>query len=115
MSPVNYGNDVTLVPAGTVVTAAGTGTALELGNKSDVRAVSTVTAISGAGASLVVIIETSYDNGATDSWRTVATLTAQTTANTVRGMGGVDRWVRARWTLAGTTPSVTFGVSGEAV
>lgn len=115
MAPVNYGNDVTLVPAGTVVTASGSGTAIELGNKSDVRAVSTVTAITGTTPSLTVIIETSYDNGATDSWRTVATLSAQTTANTVRGMGGVDRWVRARWTVSGTTPSITFGVSGEAV
>jgi hypothetical protein len=111
----NYGYDVTLVPAGSVVTTAGTGTAQELGNKSDLRAVSQVTAISGAGASLVVIIETSYDGGATDPWRTALSMTAQTTANTVRQIAQIDRWVRARWTLAGTTPSATFGVSGEAV
>ena len=113
--PTNYGNDVTLVPAGTVVTGAGTGAAQELGNKPTFRAVSKVTAISGAGASLVVIIETSYDNGETDAWRTAATLTAQTTANTVRAHVNVDRWIRARWTLAGTTPSATFGVDGEAI
>lgn len=112
--PANYGHDLTLIPAGTV-TGAGTGAAVELGNKSDFRAVSTVTAISGAGASLQVIIETSYDNGATDPWRTAATLTAQTTANTVRANAPIDRWIRGRWTLAGTTPSATFSVSGEAV
>jgi hypothetical protein len=111
----NFGYDVTLVPAGTVVTGAGTGQPIELGNKSDLRAVSVVSAISGAGASLVVIIETSYDGGATDAWRTAATMTAQTTANTVRSIAQIDRWVRARWTLAGTTPSATFGLSGEAV
>lgn len=111
----NYGNDVTLVPAGTVVTAAGTGTARELGNKAAFRAVSEVTAISGAGASLTVIIETSYDNGATDAWRTAATLTAQTATGRVRANPLIDRWVRARWTVAGTTPSITFGVDGEAV
>ena len=111
----NFGYDVTLVPAGTVATAAGTSAALELGNKSDLRAVSQVTAISGAGASLVVIIETSYDGGVTDPWRTALSMTAQTTANTVRAIAQIDRFVRARWTLAGTTPSVTFGVSGEAV
>jgi hypothetical protein len=110
----SYGNDVTLLPS-TTVTGAGTGAGVELGNKSDFRAVSKVTAISGAGASLVVIIETSYDNGATDPWRTAATLTAQTTANTVRGIAQIDRWIRARWTLAGTTPSATFTVDGEAV
>ena len=111
----NFGYDVTLVPAGTVVTGAGTSAALELGNKSDLRAVSQVTAISGAGASLQVIIETSYDGGAADPWRTALTMTAQTTANTVRAIAQIDRFVRARWTLAGTTPSATFGLSGEAV
>lgn len=111
----NFGYDQTLVPAGTVVTAAGSGAALELGNRAVLRAISQVTAISGAGASLQVIIETSYDAGATDPWRTAATLTAQTTANTVRGAAMIDRYVRARWTLAGTTPSATFGVTGEAV
>jgi hypothetical protein len=111
----NFGYDQTLIPAGTVATAAGSGAALELGNKASFRAVSQVTAISGAGASLQVIIETSYDGGVTDPWRTAATLTAQTTANTVRASAAIDRFVRARWTLAGTTPSVTFGVSGEAV
>lgn len=112
----NFGYDVTLVPAGTVVTGAGnTGAGIELGNRSDLRAVSQVTAISGAGASLVVIIETSYDGGVTDPWRTALTMTAQTTANTVRAIAQIDRFVRARWTLAGTTPSATFGLSGEAV
>lgn len=111
----DYGNNVTLVPAGTTVTAAGTGQALEPGNKSDLRAVSRVTAISGAGASLTVVLETSFDNGVTDPWRTAGTMTAQTTANTVRASVPIDRWIRARWTVAGTTPSITFGVSGETV
>lgn len=111
----SYGYDVTLVPAGTTVTGAGTGAAFELGNRSDIRAVSRVTAISGATATLTVILETSYDNGATDPWRTAGTMTAQTTANTVRAIGQIDRWVRARWTLTGTTPSATFGVDGEAI
>jgi hypothetical protein len=111
----NYGYDQTLIPAGTVATAAGSGAALELGNKSTFRAVSQVTAISGAGASLQVIIETSYDAGVTDPWRTAANMWAQTSTNSVRASAAMDRFVRARWTLAGTTPSVTFGVNGEAV
>lgn len=111
----NFGNDTTLVPAGTVVTASGTGTAIEVDDKNEFRGQSIVTAVSGTSPSLTVSIDTSYDNGVTDTWRSVGTFTAQTAANTSahKSFPGLDRWVRASWTVSGTTPSVTFGVAGE--
>ena len=113
----NFGMDTTLVPAGTVVTASGTGTAIEVDNKNQFRGQSIVTAASGTSPSLTVNIQTSYDNGVTDAWRTVASFPAQTAANTSahQNFGPLDRWVRASWTVSGTTPSITFGVPGEIV
>lgn len=111
----NLGYDKTLVPAGTVVTASGVGTAFEVQNKVQFRGQSIVTAASGTTPSLTVNIQTSFDNGVTDPWRTVASFAAQTAADTSarKNFVGLDRWVRATWTVSGTTPSVTFGVAGE--
>lgn len=113
----NLGMDRVLVPAGTVVTATGTGTAIKVDNKNQFRGVSNVTAVSGTTPSLTVNIQTSHDNGVTDAWRTVASFTAQTAtgASAWKNFGPLDRWVRPSWTVSGTTPSITFGVSGEIV
>lgn len=112
----DFGNALTLVPAGTVVTATGTGTAVELDDKAQVRMQSVVAAVAGTTPSLTVNIQTSHDNGATDSWRTVASFTAQTAAGSSPfAEFDIDRWVRATWTVSGTTPSITFGVAGEAI
>lgn len=111
----SYGKDATLVPAGTVVTATGTGTAFVVNNRTQFRGQSIVSAATGTTPSLTVNIQTSFDNGVTDAWRTVASFTAQTAANTSprQCFPGLDRWVRASWTVSGTTPSITFGVAGE--
>lgn len=113
----NLGFDTTLVPAGTVVTATGSGTGVEVDDKDQFRGQSIVTAVSGTSPSITVSIDTSHDNGATDSWRSVGTFTAQTAVNTSawKDFAGLDRWVRASWTVSGTTPSITFGVAGECV
>jgi len=111
----NLGMDTTLVPAGTVVTATGAGTGVEVDDKNEFRGQSIVTAATGTTPSITVSIDTSYDNGVTDTWRSVGTFTAQTAANTSahKSFPGLDRWVRASWTVSGTTPSITFGVTGE--
>lgn len=113
----NLGADTTLVPAGTVVTATGAGTAIEVDDKNEFRGQSIVSAVAGTSPSITVSIDTSYDNGVTDAWRSVGTFTAQTAANTPahKSFSGLDRWVRASWTVSGTTPSITFGVAGEIV
>lgn len=111
----SFGYDAVLVPAGTIVTATGAGAAFEVTNKQQFRGQSIVTAASGTTPSLTVNIQTSFDNGATDAWRTIASFAAQTAADTSahKSFPGLDRWVRASWTVSGTTPSVTFGVVGE--
>lgn len=111
----SYGKDITLVPAGTIVTATGTGTAFQVNSRTQFRGQSIVTAATGTTPSLTVNIQTSFDNGVTDAWRTVASFAAQTAADTSahKCFPGLDRWVRASWTVSGTTPSITFGVPGE--
>jgi hypothetical protein len=111
----SYGYDSSLVPDGTVVTATGTGTAFQVVTKNEFRGQSIVTAASGTTPSLTVNVQTSFDNGVTDAWRTIASFPAQTAAGSSahQEFGPLDRWVRASWTVSGTTPSFTFGVDGE--
>jgi hypothetical protein len=113
----SFGNDVTLVAAGTVATATGTSAAIELDNKGTARLALVITAATGTTPSITVTIQTSLDSGATDSWRTVGSaFAAQTAAGTVRqSFPGCDRYIRASYVITGTTPSITFGISGEAV
>lgn len=68
-----------------------------------------------AAASATVTIQTSFDNGVTDAWRTVAAFPAQTANGTVRQVfSGLDRWVRANLTALTTGPT-TVSISGELV
>src|ERR1700712_4037184 len=59
----NLGYDVILVPAGTVVTASGVGTGIELDDRGEYRGKVLVTAVSGTSPTLVVNYQTSFDNG----------------------------------------------------
>jgi hypothetical protein len=112
----NLGNDVVLIPAGTVVTAAGTSSIIEPDNKGDARLVLVVSAASGTTPSLTINVQTSYDSGVTDSWRTAASFTAVTAAVTQHLDVQIDRFVRAQWGApTGTTPSFTLGITGEVV
>ena len=68
-----------------------------------------------AATSATVTIQTSFDNGVTDAWRTVAAFPAQTAVGTVRQVfTGLDRWVRANVTTLTTGPT-TISLSGEIV
>lgn len=80
------------------------------------------TAISGASATLTVFMEDSLDGGVT--WNPIAATAGLTTITRVVVVSGIRgdaypanfSWpfnaqrVRVRWTLSGTTPSVTFDV-----
>jgi hypothetical protein len=112
----SYGNDVTLVPAGTVVTATGNGAGIELNNKGTFNGQVIVTAASGTTPSDTIAIQTSHDNGVLDPWRTIASFPAVTAVGSSvwKGFSGVDRWIRATHTVTGTTPSLTLSVVGEA-
>lgn len=113
----SFGYDLKLVPDGTTVTASGNGTGVAVINKDEFRGVSTVTTATGSTPSVTVNIQTSHDDGVTDAYRTVGSFPAQTAAGSSNWQSfvGLDRYVRASWTVSGTTPSITFGVTGEAV
>ena len=67
------------------------------------------------GTTLDVAVETSADNGATDTWRSIGSFTQATSTTTQRkSFAGCDRFIRASPTIGGTTPSFTFSVTGEA-
>ena len=76
-----------------------------------------VTAASGTSPTLAVTVQTSHDNGVTDPWRPVGSFPTASAvgASPWQVFAGLDRWLRASWVVSGTTPSVTFGVAGEAV
>jgi hypothetical protein len=113
----NFGNQYDLIPAGTVITAAGNTAGKEFDDRNDFRGQLTVSAVSGTSPSLTVNVQTSYDNGVTDPWRTLGSFPAQTAAGSTahQSFPGCDRWIRASWTVAGTTPSFTVGVTGDLV
>ena len=104
---------VTLVAAAARTTSL-TSETYEVGDRGDLRLDVDVSAISGTGASLHVQIETRRDTD--DAWvvrEAVGPLSAVGIARLVAP--GCDRFVRAVCTMAGSSPSVTFSVSGEAV
>lgn len=69
-----------------------------------------VTDASGTTPTLDVVIEDSADNS---SWATIGTFAqlAVEGSERISIAGTVRRYVRARWTIAGTTPSFTFIVA----
>lgn len=67
-----------------------------------------VTAISGAGASLTGKVQHSTDDITYVDLVTFTAVTAAHNAQRVAVTGTVNRYTRARWEIAGTTPSATF-------
>lgn len=117
MSPTpDFGGNVTLLPAGTVITAAGTSPVIEPDNKAQARLQLKVTAASGTTPSLTVNIQTSSDGGVNDAWRTAGSFAAATGVVTSHVDVAIDRFVRAQWAApSGTTPSFTLSLDGELV
>jgi hypothetical protein len=113
-------------------TSSGAGTAQDITNAgASVRLTLSVTANDNTPgnpnnpprAAFDVAIETSFD-GSTD-WREIFSTDparapkrfqpGATIRTERRVFVGADRFVRARWTIDGVNPSVTFSVSGEAI
>lgn len=69
-----------------------------------------VTAVSGTTPSMAIVIQHSTNNS---TWSTLATFTTATaaTSQVLTGSGTVNRYVRASYTLSGTTPSFTTQIS----
>lgn len=107
-----YGETVVLVPSGTRTTA-GSGGTVATGSADTVRLTLAVTAASGTTPSTTVSVQHSSDG---TTWTTVGSFTAATGVTSERKtFGALDRYVRASWTMTGTTPSFTFSVLGELV
>lgn len=104
-------------------TASGTGTSVDLWTaaagsdtllpRSCVEMDLDVTSVSGTTPALAVTIEHSRDG---TNWSTLLTLDSVTAVGHVqRSIAGAHRYVRARWTVTGTTPSFTFSFLGSAL
>lgn len=94
------------------LTGDANGAGVEVGDRGVARLLLDVTAI-GAGTTLTVYIETSYD-GVT--YRAVDNFTATGAIGTERkSFSGLDRYVRARYAFAGGATTATLSISGEAV
>lgn len=90
-------------------TVSGVGPSIDIGaTRSCVRLLLDISDLS-AGASISVALETSR-TGLT-LWRAFGALGPSPDPVTI---AFADRFVRARWTIAGSAPSVTFSISGEA-
>lgn len=98
--------------ASTTESADGLSAALDIGERATVRLTLTATAASGT---LDVSLETSDDDDAA-TWRTAGAF-AQLAAVGAKDLEvvGVERFVRARWAIAGDAPSFTFAIAGRAV
>lgn len=103
--------DVTLL-ASAARTVSGSGASIDLGIRSGLRLDLVVTAQT-AGASINVEVQTSKDGVA---WRSLGAFATQAQVGyQAKPLAGADRYVRAVWTLAGTAPSVTFSLTGQAL
>lgn len=104
-------DDITLLISA-LRSASGVSDTYEVGDKGTLRLDLDVTAVSGSGT-VHVQIETRALYGSGD-WRVVDAFPVQSAAGSVRRtMSGCDRFVRAVYTIGGT--SVTFSLTGEAV
>lgn len=104
-----HGEQVLVLPSA-ARTAAGSGPGTRTEQYTTARLTVDVTAVGGTSPSATVTIETSHD-GAT--WVGLGSFPAVTAVGKTRkAFSGLDNHVRATWTVAGTTPSLTFSVSG---
>lgn len=92
-------------------TVTGSGSAVEVGDRGVARLLMDVTAASGTSPTLNVTVETSHDG---TTWRSAGTFTQATAVGQQRAAFNIDRFVRASWTIGGTSPSFTLSITGDA-
>lgn len=97
--------------AARTATANGTTQVANSGDAEAMRIQLAVTAASGTTPTLDVVIEDSLDG---TNWNTIGTFTQKTTTSreVINITTPFADKVRARWTIAGTTPSFTFAIDG---
>lgn len=93
-------------------TSSGTSAAFDIGARNALRLTLEASAFT-AGAKVSIKVETSPSGVA--GWKTIGTLPTLTTETYCEDtFGSVQRFVRFTWTIEGTTPSVTFELTGSA-
>ena len=104
-----------LMHAVTARTTSGTGTAYQLGAVSAAQRIYGalhVTAASGTTPSLVVKLQSSSTSGGSYTDRLTFSTASTATEQWSSALGAItDTWWRTTWTVSGTSPSFTFGVS----
>lgn len=104
------GDRETAVASAARTASGNSGTLPNYGAASSIRAQLNVTAASGTGPTLDVVIEDSVDGSS--NWNTVGTFAQKTAAGreVINITGLFGDLLRVRWTIGGTTPSFTFAV-----
>lgn len=98
--------------ASSAATATGTGTAVDLTDRSLAQLTVDVTAMTGTTPSIAFTFEHSI---AQTNWLLLGVVDAATAiAATKVTLPGAYRYLRAKWTITGTGPSVTFAITGTA-
>jgi hypothetical protein len=97
----------------TATTTSGDGTALDNSSSTanGLVAVLQVLAISGTTPSITVGVEHSADNITYVALGTFTAVTSGTSAQVITTTGTVNRYLRATWSVSGTTPSATIVVA----
>lgn len=109
-----YDQDEITLFSSSARTTSFTGDAYEVGDRGELRLTHAVTAVSGTLPQMQVQIETRRDSS--DTWRVVDAFPVATAVGTYRKVfSGLDRQIRHVTTIAGTTPSFTSSLVGEAV
>lgn len=92
--------------------SSGASPSVDLGVRTTVELVLAVTVVSGTSPALVVAIEHSDDEVL---WSTLGSFAAaNASGRTALRLPGSLRFLRARWTISGGTPTFTFSVKGRA-
>ena len=98
----------TIVPSG-AQTVNGQSNPIEASEYLEAHALLDVTVVSGTSPTLDLVIETSPDKV---SWFIHTTFSQKTAVGKdFKTLSNLGRFLRARWTIGGTTPSFTFSVA----
>ncbi len=95
----------------TAQTISGSGAQIEVGEYKEALVTLNITAVSGTSPTLLVQIQASDDNGTT--WYNLpnaAFTSASTVSSQAIQINTFGDYIRAEFTIGGTTPSFTFGL-----
>lgn len=106
-----YPTDI-IAQESSVQTSSGSSASIDLGVRTTAELALAVTVVSGSSLTLAVTIEHSDDGVLWSTLGSFASVSA--TGRTALRMPGSMRYLRARWTIAGGSPSFTFSVKGRA-